>query len=161
MAIAYSAKEEGWRSRLEAASWHVSDSRCAGQNAEDQHYRQAQQARSRTILTAFYKKKNALLVAMASPLVHRLGRWFPALDVSNSHGHELHTIVSASAMSFLHTDHDGLPRKGYNLTRGTQPQPCTHMTHPTAASAQANQRPQHAQAELRRQQRPLRKRYVP
>ena len=26
-------------------------------------------------------KKNALLVAMASPLVHRLGRWVPALDV--------------------------------------------------------------------------------
>ena len=62
----------------------------------------------------------------------------------------------------------GLPKKGYNLTRGTQPQPnrnpaapCTHMIHPIAPSEQARQQPKHAQAEPRRQRRPLHRRCVP
>ena len=111
------------------------------------------------------KKKKALLVAMESPLVHRLGRCVFALDLQDAHNKVLHTIVSISATSFLHTDYaTGYREKDTTSLVGptcNQPQPCTHMIHPIAASAQANQRPQHAQAELRRQQRPLRKRYVP
>ena len=90
---------------------------------------------------------------MESPLVHRLGRCVFALDLQDAHNKVLHTIVSISATSFLHTDYaTGYREKDTTSLVGptcNQPQPCTHMIHPIAASAQANQRPQHAQAELR------------
>ena len=66
---------------------------------------------------------------MVSALVHRLGRCFSALNSQNAHSDALHTIVTASATSFLHADHDELPRKGYNLTRGTQLQPNRNPAH--------------------------------
>ena len=42
---------------------------------------------------------------MESPLVHRLGRGVFALDLQDAHNKVLHTIVSISATSFLHTDY--------------------------------------------------------
>ena len=66
---------------------------------------------------------------MGSALVHRLGRCFSALNSQNADNDALHTIVTASATLFLPADHDELPRKGYNLTRGTQPQPKRSPAH--------------------------------
>ena len=60
---------------------------------------------------------------MVSALVHRLGRCFSALNSQNADSDALHTIVTASATSFLHADHDELPRKGYNLTHGIHMEP--------------------------------------
>ena len=44
-------------------------------------------------------------IAMESPLVHRLGRCVLALDLQDAHDKVLHTIVSISETSFLHTDY--------------------------------------------------------
>ena len=71
---------------------------------------------------------------MESPLVHRLGRCFFALELQNAHGDVLHTIVSIFATSSLHTD----DAKGYrdkDTTSQVGPNPTAHVLLSFSSSA--------------------------